>query len=66
MRKFLVITLGLLGCIIAISLSLYALLKTDSSYMSPVRDSAISSMVYSIVALIGLILVKFTPKLGGF
>jgi hypothetical protein len=45
MRKFLVITLGLLGCIIAISLSLYALLKTDSSYMSPVRDSAISSMV---------------------
>ncbi|MFV2046297.1 hypothetical protein ACEWK1_02870 [Metabacillus sp. YM-086] len=66
MRRVLVVLLGLLGCSMGIGLSLIALAMGEANSLSAAQDTGITSILYSGLATIGFIIIKFKPKLGGW
>ncbi|MED4353958.1 hypothetical protein P9265_16720 [Schinkia azotoformans] len=65
MKNVLKNLLGVLGLIFAIGLSLFALINGERIGLSAMKDAGIASLLYSGVALLGLILLNILPKFGG-
>ncbi|WP_252502389.1 hypothetical protein [Sporosarcina sp. Marseille-Q4943] len=66
MRRVLSVLLGLFGCAMAIGLSIFALIAGESTGMFVATETGKISILYSGLALIGFMIIKSKPKLGGW